>query len=43
MESAMSHKRTLLIAIALGFVGGFMAVSAANSAPQPHSLYSAAG
>lgn len=49
MDSAMSHKRTLLIAIALGFAGGFFFVSVANggtfgtAAPAPESSYSAAG
>jgi len=43
MDTAMSHIRTLLMAIALGFVGGFIAVSAANSAAPPHGHYSATG
>jgi hypothetical protein len=48
MDSAMSPTRTLLIAIVLGFVGGFLFVSVANSAvPAAPAVtegsYSAAG
>jgi hypothetical protein len=44
----MSHKRTLLFAIALGFVAGFSFVAVANvggtdTAAGPVSAYSAAG
>lgn len=40
----MSHKRILLIAIAIGFVGGFAAVTAANSSnAKPSVDHSAAG
>jgi hypothetical protein len=37
------HKRILLIAIAIGFVSGFAAVTAANGNPAPSADYSAAG
>jgi hypothetical protein len=49
MDSTMSPKRTLLIAIALGFIGGFSFVAIANSSAtgssthDPMSSYSAAG
>jgi hypothetical protein len=44
MDMVMPHKRILLIVIAIGFVGGFTLVSAANSAPaSPEPVYSAAG
>jgi hypothetical protein len=49
MDSAMSPTRTLLIAIILGFVGGFVFVSVANSGAIPNApaaaegSYSAAG
>lgn len=37
------HMRILWIAIAIGFVGGFAAVTAANGSPIPPADYSAAG
>ena len=44
MDIAMSRKRIFLIAVAIGFVGGFSFVAAANgSAAAPPIAYSAAG
>jgi hypothetical protein len=43
VDIIMSHKRILLIAIAIGFVGGFAAVTAAHSGSSPAAGYSAAG
>ena len=40
----MSHSRIFLVAITLGFIGGFAVVAAANSsAPQADTHYSAEG
>ncbi len=48
MDSTMSQKRTLLLAIALGFVAGFSFVAVANNGGLqgtggPIASYSAAG